>query len=86
MALASKGMMGALMAASFCERINSCANLVVTEGNSVLSTDEIDKCVVLRMNKVFMEFMRKNYSEVLQFSHAKHGSVVRVQDYDTMTE
>jgi len=28
MALASKGMMGALMAASFCERINSCANLV----------------------------------------------------------
>ena len=80
MALASKGMMGVLMAASFCERINSCANLVVTEGNSVLSTDEIDKCVVLRMNKVFMEFMRKNYSEVLQSSHAKHGSVVRVQD------
>ena len=32
------------------------------------------------MNKVFMEFMRKNYSEVLQSSHAKHGSVVRVQD------
>ena len=80
MALASKGMMGALMAASFCERINSCANLVVTEGNSLLSTNEIDKCVVLRMNKAFMEFMRKNYPEVLKSVHAKFGSVVRVED------
>ena len=80
MALASKGMMGVLMAASFCERINSCANLVVTEGNSLLSTDEIDKCVVLRMNKTFMEFMRKNYPEVLNSKHARFGSVVRVDD------
>ena len=41
-----------------------------TEGNSLLSTNEIDKCVVLRMNKAFMEFMRKNYPEVLKSVHA----------------
>jgi hypothetical protein len=73
MALASKG---ALMAASFC----TCANLVVTEGNSLLSTGEIDKSVVLRMNKIFMEFMRKNYPEVIESVHAKYGSVIRVED------
>jgi len=80
MALASKGMMGSLTEASFCERINSCSNLVVTEGNSVLSTDKIDKFVVLRMNKELMEFMRKNYPEVNTFEHAKSGGVVRVAD------
>ena len=80
MAMASKGMMGALMAASFCERVNSCANLVVTEGNSLLSTDEIDMLVVLRMNKVFIGFMRQNYPEVIESVHAKYGSVIRVED------
>ena len=53
------------------------ANLVVTEGNSVLSTDEIDKRVVICMNKLFMDFMRKNYPEVINSAHAKYGSVVR---------
>ena len=61
-------------------RINSCANLVVTEGNSLLSTDEIDMLVVLRMNKVFMGFMRQNYPEVIESVHAKYGSVIRVED------
>jgi hypothetical protein len=32
------------------------------------------------MNKAFMEFMRKNYPEVLKSVHAKFGSVVRVED------
>ena len=68
------------MAASFCERVNSCANLVVTEGNSLLSTDEIDMLVVLRMNKVFIGFMRQNYPEVNESVHAKYGSVIRVED------
>ena len=40
MALASKGMMASLMASSFCERINSCANIVVTKDNSLLSDEE----------------------------------------------
>ena len=57
MAMASKGMMGSVMASSFCERINSCANVVCTKNNSLLSDDEIDKVVTLRMNRDFMEFM-----------------------------
>ena len=32
---------------SFCERINSCANIVVTKANSLLSDEEIDKVVTL---------------------------------------
>ena len=39
--------------------VNSCAGMVVDMINSTLSVDEIDKLTVLRMNKEFMEFMRK---------------------------
>ena len=78
MALSSKGMMCALMASIFCERINSCAVEVVDERNTLLSQDEIDKVTVLRMNKEFMEFMRKEYPEVmtLKTSHRSYGTVV----------
>ena len=78
MIMASKGMMCALMASSFCERINSCAVEVVDERNTLLSQDEIDKVTVLRMNKEFMEFMRKEYPEVmtLSTSHRAYGTVV----------
>ena len=36
--------------------------------------------VVLRMNKVFIGFMRQNYPEVIESVHAKYGSVIRVED------
>ena len=49
------------MASSFCERINSCANLVLTEGNTWLSDEEMEMLVMLRMNKRFIAFMRKYY-------------------------
>ena len=57
MATASRGCVGALLASSFCERINSTANLVCTNGNSLLCPDEINMLVVLRMNEGFMEYM-----------------------------
>ena len=59
MATSSKGSIGCVLASSFCERINSCANAVVTEGpgNTLLSDDEMELLVMLRMNKGFMEFM-----------------------------
>ena len=50
----SKGMMGSLMVSSFCECLNSCANLVYTKNNILLSDDEIDMVVTLRMNRDFM--------------------------------
>jgi len=47
MAVASRGSIGGFLASSFCERINSCANLVLTDGNSLLSPDEINMLVTL---------------------------------------
>jgi hypothetical protein len=63
MAIGSVGSIGAFLASSFCERINSAANLVVTDGNSLLATDEIDMLVCLRMNREYMKFMRKNHQQ-----------------------
>ena len=64
MASSSKGQIGALMAESFCERVISAANLIVNEGNTVLSDRHVEKLTILRMNRDFMEFMRANYNSV----------------------
>jgi len=80
MAVASKDMMGSLMASSFCERINSCSNLVYTKNNSLLSDDEIDMVVTLRMNRDFMKHMRLNYPEVIKSTHPRYGTIVSAQD------
>ena len=41
MSTCSKGSIGSLFPASFCERINSCANQVLTLGNSLLGDSEM---------------------------------------------
>ncbi|KAJ1450411.1 hypothetical protein M885DRAFT_621721 [Pelagophyceae sp. CCMP2097] len=64
MATHSRGGVGSLLASSFCERINSAANLVLTKGNSVLANEEIDMCTTLRMNRTFMQFMRIHYNHI----------------------
>ena len=56
------GQLGALSAESYCERILSCANNVLTKGNTLLSHDELEMIVVLRMNRAFMQFMRAHYA------------------------
>jgi len=63
-ATCSKGSIGSLLAVSFCERINSCANQVLTLGNSLLGDSEMEKSVMCRMNQDLIGFMRKNYPEV----------------------
>ena len=65
MASCSKGQLGALNAESFCERCLSCANMVVTDGNTLLDDDEVTMLVILRMNANFMEFMREHYGHVV---------------------
>jgi hypothetical protein len=65
MASCSKGQIGALNAESFCERCLSCANLIVTEGSTLLLDDEVKMLVILRMNVSFMEFMRDDYAHVI---------------------
>ena len=59
MASCSKGQIGALNAESFCERVLSQSNLVMTDGNTLLSDEEIEMVVFLRVNREFMEFMRE---------------------------
>ncbi len=61
----SKGQIGASNAESFCERCLSCANMVVTDGNTLLQDDEVKMLVILRMNVHFMEFMRDKYAHVV---------------------
>jgi hypothetical protein len=65
MAVASRGSIGGFLASSFCEQINSCANLVLTDGNSLLSPDKINMLVTLQMNHRIMQFMHQ--------LHAMHG-------------
>jgi hypothetical protein len=62
MAVASRGLIGGFLASSFCERINSCTNLVLTDGNSLLSPNELNMLVTLRMN-CNMQFMHENHAK-----------------------
>ena len=41
-------------------------NQVVVAGNTMLSDDHIKKLVVLRMNREFMKFMRREYPLILE--------------------
>ena len=66
MACNSTGQLGALSAESYCERVLSCANNVVVAGNTLLSDEEVEMLVILRMNKEFMEFMREHYGEMIK--------------------
>jgi len=71
MASSSYGQIGALNAESFCERVLRCAGHVLTEGNTLLDDAELQMLVVLRMNRKFMEFMRKNYQDELKEAFGK---------------
>ena len=58
------GVMGALNSEGFCERMLRAAGHVLTEGNTLLNELEMEKLVLLRMNKEFMKFMRTHYSHL----------------------
>ena len=53
MASCSIGLIGALM-------VISAANLIVNEGNTLLSDRHVEMLTILRMNREFMEVMRAN--------------------------
>ena len=57
MASCSTGQIGALMAESFCERILSCAK---HRHRLSYKAEEYSMVVILRMNRAFMEYMRKH--------------------------
>jgi hypothetical protein len=59
-ASSSWGQIGALGSESHSERMIPCANDGVTDANTLLGDKEIEMLVMLRMNREFMEYMRKN--------------------------
>ena len=57
-------LLGALNSEGFCERMLRASGQVMTEGNTLLKDDELEKLTVLRMNKKFMKFMRTHYNQL----------------------
>ena len=80
MASCSSAQIGALNAESFCERVLSCANLVIDEGNTLLGDDEIEKVVTLRMNRDFMELIRAEYPELVKQLTKQHFGMTLVKE------
>ena len=80
MAACSFAQIGALNAESFCERMLSCANLVIDEGNTLLDDDEIEKLITLRMNRDFMEFMRTEYPEAVKALTRQHFGMSPIEE------
>jgi len=67
----AKGQLGALNPKSVCERCMSCANLAVTDGNSILLYEEVTMLVVMRMNVDFMEFTKEQCGNRILKKHRR---------------
>ena len=52
-------------ASSYCERMISVANDVMTEGRTLLDDPKLEMLAILRMNREFMEFMRAEFPEIM---------------------
>ena len=52
--------LGALSSQSFCDRMNSMANLVITRNRTKMGDELLCKLVVLHINREFMEACRRN--------------------------
>ena len=60
MASCCKGQIGALNAEIFEERVNSIANIIMTDKSNLLAENILNKFVTLRMNAGFMEHMHEH--------------------------
>ena len=64
LALYSRYAISAPAASSFCERVNSHGKLVVTERSTQMKPAKVEERVMLRMNRHFMDHMRRHYPEL----------------------
>ena len=64
MATHSRVGVSTMLASSFCERMNSAGNLLVTKKTTRLNTDMVDKRVTLRMNADIMAALETRYKDV----------------------
>ena len=86
LASCSDGEIGALNAESFAERIISAVDLIMTDGRTALDDSTMDKLVVLRMNRDFMTFMRKQYFHEIKALQPFNITVVRPGDVEPGAE
>jgi len=80
LASSSEGEIGAVNAESYAERVISAANLTMDHGNTSMKDDIFDMLVVLRMNRDFMSFMRKNYFAEIKALQPFNLTVVRNEE------
>ena len=64
MATTTRGSIGTFLASSFCERINSADNLVMTDNNTMLGDEKLNMMATLRMNRDFIKFMRNKFGNI----------------------
>ena len=82
MAHSSYGQLGALMAESFCERVLRAAGHIMTEGNTLLSHEELEMLAILRMNKKIMIYMREKHPEIVEGALASRSQRLHVDESD----
>lgn len=64
----------------YCERVLRCSGHVLTEGNTPLGDDKLEKLVILRMNRAFMVHMRKYYKHVVTNALTRQFRMSVVED------
>ena len=64
MATHSRVGVSTMLASSFCERMKSAGNLLVTKKTTHLNTGMVDKRVTLRMNADIMATLETRYKDV----------------------
>ena len=68
-----------LQASSFCERVNSAGKIVYDEKNLKMDPDCVEKRVLLRMNRNWLQHMRFHYPELtpamMKLHRASHDAL-----------
>ena len=64
MAAGSKGCIGSLLAASFCEQVNSVAKDIMTDAHLLMGNESLKMMGVLRINRPIMEYMQEKYKDL----------------------
>jgi hypothetical protein len=81
MATSTRFQIGALLSEGYCERVLSHCKLVMPLGRTLLSIEELEMCVILRMNQRFMQYMRSSPIFRSKVKEKFGASVVRAADF-----
>ena len=57
---------GANLASSFCERVNSCAKNIMTHDRTMLSDEHLEKLCYLRMNRDYIYFLKVKHPHIMR--------------------